>query len=97
LTTWSSKTRAGDLKKSSRVSRLLSSSMKSIDEVMSIGRMLEETIQKAIRAIDEDFVEHVDEELVNSTDKRIFAISTVFYHGYSVDKIWQMTNINSGS
>jgi carbamoyl-phosphate synthase/aspartate carbamoyltransferase len=39
-------------------------------------------------------VEDVDEELVNPTDKRIFAISTAFYRGYSVDKIWQMTNID---
>jgi carbamoyl-phosphate synthase / aspartate carbamoyltransferase len=44
-----------DLKKFSRVSRLLSSSMKSVGEVMSIGRTFEETIQKAIRAIDEQF------------------------------------------
>ncbi|KAI0065216.1 carbamoyl-phosphate synth [Artomyces pyxidatus] len=91
-----------DLKKFSRVSRLLSSSMKSVGEVMSIGRTFEETIQKAIRAIDDqfsgfaknDFVENIDEELVNPTDKRIFAISTAFHRGYSVDKIWQMTNID---
>ncbi len=112
-----------DLKKFSRVSRLLSSSMKSVGEVMSIGRTFEETIQKAIRAIDDqfsgfatvrlvsllgfnlparltplrlknDFVEDIDEELVNPTDKRIFAISTAFCRGYSVDKIWQMTNID---
>ena len=44
-----------DLKKFSRVSRLLSSSMKSVGEVMSIGRTFEETIQKAIRAIDDQF------------------------------------------
>ncbi|KAH9475221.1 Protein pyrABCN [Psilocybe cubensis] len=91
-----------DLKKFNRVSRLLSSSMKSVGEVMSIGRTFEETIQKAIRAIDDqfsgfaknDFVENIDEELVNPTDKRIFAISTAFHRGYSVDKIWQMTNID---
>ncbi|KAF7416241.1 hypothetical protein PC9H_002506 [Pleurotus ostreatus] len=91
-----------DLKKFSRVSRLLSSSMKSVGEVMSIGRTFEETIQKAIRAIDDqftgfannDFVENIDEELVNPTDKRIFAISAAFHRGYSVDKIWQMTNID---
>lgn len=91
-----------DLKKFSRVSRLLSSSMKSVGEVMSIGRTFEETIQKAIRAIDDqfcgfaknDFVEDIDEELVNPTDKRIFAISTAFHRGYSVEKIWQMTNID---
>ncbi|KAF5373135.1 hypothetical protein D9758_001533 [Tetrapyrgos nigripes] len=91
-----------DLKKFNRVSRLLSSSMKSVGEVMSIGRTFEETIQKAIRAIDDQFagfakneyVEDIDEELVNPTDKRIFAISTAFHRGYSVDKIWQMTNID---
>lgn len=44
-----------DLKKFHRVSRLLSSSMKSVGEVMSIGRTFEETIQKAIRAIDDQF------------------------------------------
>ena len=41
-----------------------------------------------------DLVEDIDEELVNPTDKRIFAISTAFHRGYSVDKIWQMTNID---
>lgn len=41
-----------------------------------------------------DHVEDVDEELVNPTDKRIFAISTAFYRGYSVDKVCQMTNID---
>lgn len=44
-----------DLKKFNRVSRLLSSSMKSVGEVMSIGRTFEETIQKAIRSIDDQF------------------------------------------
>ncbi|THH14748.1 hypothetical protein EW146_g5629 [Bondarzewia mesenterica] len=91
-----------DLKKFSRVSRLLSSSMKSVGEVMSIGRTFEESIQKAIRAIDDqfagfaknDYVDDVDEELVNPTDKRLFAISAAFHRGYSVDKIWQMTNID---
>ncbi|RDX50766.1 carbamoyl-phosphate synthase [Lentinus brumalis] len=91
-----------DLKKFNRVSRLLSSSMKSVGEVMSIGRSFQETFQKAIRAIDDqfsgfsknDFVEDIDEELVNPTDKRIFAIATAFHRGYSVDKIWQMTNID---
>ncbi|KAI0641799.1 carbamoyl-phosphate synth [Trametes meyenii] len=91
-----------DLKKFNRVSRLLSSSMKSVGEVMSIGRSFQETIQKAIRAIDDqfsgfaknDYVEDIDEELMNPTDKRIFAINTAFHRGYSVEKIWQMTNID---
>ncbi|KAG5636336.1 hypothetical protein H0H81_008387 [Sphagnurus paluster] len=91
-----------DLKKFNRVSKLLSSSMKSVGEVMSIGRTFEETIQKAIRAIDDqfsgfsknDYVEDIDTELLNPTDKRIFAISAAFHRGYSVDKIWRMTNID---
>ncbi|THG97401.1 hypothetical protein EW026_g4589 [Hermanssonia centrifuga] len=41
-----------------------------------------------------DFVDDIDEELMNPTDKRVFAISTAFHRGYSVDKIWQMTNID---
>ena len=93
--------------------------MKSVGEVMSIGRTFEETIQKAIRAIDDQFlgfakvcysmynvfwwslktsqneyVENIDEELVNPTDKRIFAISTAFHRGYSIEKIHQMSNID---
>ena len=39
-------------------------------------------------------MEDIDEELTNPTDKRIFAISTAFHRGYSVEKIWQMTNID---
>ena len=39
-------------------------------------------------------MEDIDEELVNPTDKRIFAISTAFHRGYSVEKVWQMTNID---
>jgi carbamoyl-phosphate synthase/aspartate carbamoyltransferase len=39
-------------------------------------------------------VEDIDEELMNPTDARIFAISTAFHRGYSVDKVWQMTNID---
>ncbi|KAH8813751.1 hypothetical protein DL96DRAFT_1821002 [Flagelloscypha sp. PMI_526] len=62
----------------------------------------EETIQKALRAIDDqftgfaknDFVEDIDEELVNPTDPCILAVSTTFCRGYSVDKVWQMTIID---
>ncbi|KZT38386.1 carbamoyl-phosphate synth [Sistotremastrum suecicum HHB10207 ss-3] len=91
-----------DLKKFTRVSKLLSSSMKSVGEVMSIGRTFEETIQKAIRAIDDSFtgfakndlVDDIDEELTNPTDKRMFAISTAFHRGYSVEQVWKLTNID---
>lgn len=56
-----------DLKKFNRVSKLLSSSMKSVGEVMAIGRTFEETIQKAIRAIDDQFVgfSQVREQIIN--------------------------------
>ncbi|KAG8945336.1 hypothetical protein FRC04_000871 [Tulasnella sp. 424] len=91
-----------DLKKFTRVSKTLSSSMKSVGEVMAIGRTFEETIQKAIRAIDDRFVgfaeseivDDIDHELLNPTDVRLFAIAAAFKKGYSVDKIWQMTNID---
>jgi len=95
-----------DLKKFTRVSTALSSSMKSVGEVMAIGRTFEETIQKAIRAIDyqfpgfgkNEFAEDSDEKLVqeleNPSDKRIFAIANAMHAGYSVDKIWQHTRID---
>ncbi|KAG8915870.1 dihydroorotate dehydrogenase [Tulasnella sp. 408] len=91
-----------DLKKFQRVSKTLSSSMKSVGDVMAIGRTFEEKIQKAIRAIDDRFtgfgesemVDDIDYELSNPTDRRLFAIAAAFKKGYSVDKIWQMTNID---
>ncbi|EJT98255.1 carbamoyl-phosphate synth [Dacryopinax primogenitus] len=91
-----------DLKKFTRVSKLLNSSMKSVGEVMSIGRTFEETIQKAIRAIDDSFggfdPQHLhallEDELSNPTDMRMFAIATAFQEGYSVDRIWELTNID---
>ncbi|KAH7103491.1 carbamoyl-phosphate synth [Auriculariales sp. MPI-PUGE-AT-0066] len=91
-----------DLKKFNRVSKLLSSSMKSVGEVMAIGRTFEETIQKAIRAIDDqfygfaahNFTDDIDQELSNPTDKRLFAVAAAFARGDSVDKIHRMTNID---
>ncbi|AMD19125.1 HBR224Wp [Eremothecium sinecaudum] len=92
-----------DLKKFTRVSTLLSSSMKSVGEVMSIGRTFEEAIQKAIRSteysnlgfgeVDMDI--DIDYELRNPSDLRIFAIANAFAKlGYSVDKVWEMTKID---
>ncbi|KAF2708817.1 carbamoyl-phosphate synth [Pleomassaria siparia CBS 279.74] len=92
-----------DLKKFLRVSTLLGSSMKSVGEVMSIGRTFEEAIQKAIRAIDLNnlgFNETaaalmvIDQELQTPSDQRLFAIANAMKAGYSVDKIWEMTNID---
>lgn len=91
-----------DLKKFTRVSTLLGSSMKSVGEVMSIGRTFEEAIQKAIRSIDPNnlgFNETaalmgIDQELQTPSDQRLFAIANAMKAGYSVDKIWEMTNID---
>ncbi|KAL1934666.1 hypothetical protein VTP01DRAFT_6848 [Rhizomucor pusillus] len=93
-----------DLKKFNRVSTALSSSMKSVGEVMAIGRTFEETIQKAIRAIDYNFIgfspsdviddEHLDDELQNPSDQRLFAIANAMAKGYTVDRIWELTKID---
>ncbi|AAS51489.2 ACR263Cp [Eremothecium gossypii ATCC 10895] len=92
-----------DLKKFTRVSTLLSSSMKSVGEVMSVGRTFEEAIQKAIRSTDysnlgfneTDMELNIDEELANPSDLRIFAIANAFAKlNYSVEKVWQLTNID---
>ncbi|KAJ1566129.1 hypothetical protein HK096_009707 [Nowakowskiella sp. JEL0078] len=91
-----------DLKKFSRVSTKISSSMKSVGEVMAIGRTFEETIQKAIRSVEfnfigfsqNDFADKIDEELMNPSDQRLFAIANAFHLGYTVDKIHTLTNID---
>jgi len=91
-----------DLKKFTRVSTQLGSSMKSVGEVMSIGRTFEEAIQKAIRAIDfhnlgfndTKALMSIDDELQTPSDQRLFAIANAMHSGYSVDKIWEMTKID---
>lgn len=91
-----------DLKKFTRVSTLLGSSMKSVGEVMSIGRTFEEAIQKAIRAVDvsnlgfqeTDALMSIDQELQTPSDQRMFAIANAMHSGYTVDKIWELTQID---
>ena len=94
-----------DLKKFSRVSTKISSAMKSVGEVMSIGRSFEETIQKAIRSVDYHFVgfsanevefnaAELDEELKNPSDQRLFAIANALHLGYSINKLFKLTNID---
>ncbi|TDZ40560.1 Protein pyrABCN [Colletotrichum spinosum] len=91
-----------DLKKFTRVSTQLGSSMKSVGEVMSIGRSFEEAIQKAIRAIDfhnlgfgeTKALMSIDDELQTPSDQRLFAIANAMHSGYSVEKIWQLTKID---
>ncbi len=94
-----------DLNKFVGVSKNLGSSMKSVGEIMSIGRTFEEAIQKGIRMVGlgmhgfvgnkgEVTIEQIDEELVNPTDRRIFAIAEAFNKGYSVEDIHQKTRID---
>src|SRR3989339_879375 len=92
-----------DLQKFKLVSTQLGSEMKSVGEVMSLGRGFEEVLQKAIRMLDvglKGFVcndlefQNLDEELSKPTDKRIFAIASAMQKGYSVDKINELTKIS---
>ncbi|EGC36956.1 aspartate carbamoyltransferase [Dictyostelium purpureum] len=91
-----------DLKKFTRVSNKISSSMKSVGEVMSIGRKFEEAIQKAIRMVMDNTVDGFqagvfptsDEELENPTNNRILVLASAFKDGYSVEKVHQLTKID---
>ena len=91
-----------DLKKFTRVSTQLGSSMKSVGEVMSIGRTFEEAIQKAIRSIDfhnlgfndTPALMSIDDELQTPSDQRLFAIANAMNAGYSVERIWELTKID---
>ena len=93
-----------DLAKFKGVSREIGSSMKSVGEVMAIGRSFEEAIQKGLRMIGQGangFVcnkpfkrEDLDEALKTPTDTRIFAIAAAFEAGYTVDRIHELTKID---
>ena len=92
-----------DLNKFEGVSKVIGSSMKSVGEIMAIGRSFEEAIQKGIRMIGQGMhgfvgnvlkAKDIDEELVNPTDSRIFAIAGAFDKGYSVEKIHGLTKID---
>ena len=93
-----------DLGKFHGVARELGSSMKSVGEVMAIGRSFEEAIQKGLRMIGQGmhgFVENkelviddVDKALREPTDKRIFVISKAMKAGYTVDQIHELTKID---
>lgn len=94
-----------DLTKFAGVSREIGSSMKSVGEIMSIGQSFEEVIQKGLRMIGQGmhgFVgnremtfDNVEEALANPTDLRIFAIADAFEKGYSVEKIEELTKIDT--
>ena len=93
-----------DLTKFTGVSRKIGSSMKSVGEIMSIGRSFEELIQKGLRMIgqgmhgfvgnDHTRFENLDDELANPTDLRIFAIAQALEEGYTVERIYELTKID---
>ena len=93
-----------DLTKFSGVSRKIGSSMKSVGEIMSIGRSFEEMLQKGLRMIGQGmhgFVgnDHIkfddlDEELSNPTDLRIFAIAQALEKGYTIERLYELTKID---
>ncbi len=93
-----------DLTKFVGVSRQIGSSMKSVGEIMSIGKSFEEIIQKGLRMIGQGmhgFVgnkeivfDNLDEELSNPTDLRIFAIAQALEKGYTIDTIYNLTKID---
>ena len=93
-----------DLTKFTGVSRKIGSSMKSVGEIMSIGRSFEEMLQKGLRMIGQGmhgFVgnDHIkfddlDEELSNPTDMRIFAIAQALEKGYTIERLFELTKID---
>ncbi|MBO4486487.1 MAG: carbamoyl-phosphate synthase (glutamine-hydrolyzing) large subunit [Prevotella sp.] len=93
-----------DLTKFAGVSRQIGSSMKSVGEIMSIGRTFEEMIQKGLRMIgqgmhgfvgnDHTRFDNIDDALQNPTDLRIFAIAQAFEEGYTIERIEELTKID---
>ena len=92
-----------DLEKFKKVSTNIGSEMKSVGEVMAIGRSFEEVLQKAIRMLDtgmNGFVcnkvefENLDKALKKPTDKRMFAIAKATEEGYSIEEIHRLSKVN---
>ena len=93
-----------DLGKFRGVDRELGSSMKSVGEVMAIGRTFEEAIQKGLRMIGQGMhgfienkelvIEDIDKALKEPTDKRIFIIAKAMAQGYTIDQIYDLTKID---
>ncbi len=93
-----------DLTKFVGVSRRIGSSMKSVGEIMSIGRSFEEIIQKGLRMVgqgmhgfvgnDHTRFDNLDDELANPTDLRIFAIAQALEEGYTIERIYDLTKID---
>ncbi|MGD2035268.1 MAG: carbamoyl-phosphate synthase large subunit, partial [Bacteroidales bacterium] len=93
-----------DLNKFTGVEKFIGSSMKSVGEVMAIGRCFEEAVQKGLRMIGQGmhgFVgnrnlefDDIDKELMNPTDMRIFVIASALEKGYTIDRIFELTKID---
>ncbi len=91
-----------DLKKFRHVSRSIGSQMKSVGEVMAIGRKFEEALQKAVRMTDigangiacNDFDYDVEKELATPSDERIFAVAEAIKKGYGCEEIEKLTGID---
>ena len=93
-----------DLSKFRGVDKELGSSMKSVGEVMAIGRNFEEAIQKGLRMIGQGMhgyvenkeleIPNIDEALREPTDKRVFVISKAMHKGYTIDQIHDLTKID---
>jgi carbamoyl-phosphate synthase large subunit len=93
-----------DLNKFIGVSKQIGSSMKSVGEVMAIGRTFEESIQKGLRMIGQGMhgflgnrdleFDDIEKELAEPTDMRIFVIASAFEKGYSIEQIYKLTRID---
>ncbi len=93
-----------DLKKFTKVSRKIGTGMKSVGEIMAIGRNFEEALQKGLRMLeigangvigDDTYqFENLKFELQEPTEERIFAVAKAIYQGFSIDKIHDLTHIN---
>ena len=93
-----------DLNKFIGVSKQIGSSMKSVGEVMAIGRTFEESIQKGLRMIGQGMhgfignrdleFDDIEKELAEPTDMRIFVITNAFEKGYSIEQIYKLTRID---
>jgi carbamoyl-phosphate synthase large subunit len=93
-----------DLKKFRNVSKLIGSGMKSVGEVMAIGRNFEEALQKAVRMLEVDadglltarttLFEKLSEELTNPSPERVFASPEALYQGFTIEQIHELTHID---
>ena len=98
-----------DMKKFNHVSDLIGSAMKSVGEVMAVGRTFEEAFQKAIRMVDgsldgfgdtrqcqfSDISDEVlDQRLREPSDERVMAIALAYQRGYSIQRTWELTKID---